>query len=797
MNSKDKQVLFDDEILIAEMSDSKQNGYSSEGESMSWKQQEAEALSSDGSATTASDGPKLKRREVWANKLDFLLACIGFSVGLGNVWRFPFLCYRNGGGAFLIPYFTAVFLGGIPVFFLEVSLGQYMSEGGIGTWKITPLFQGIGYACTIIVFLLNCEYNIILTWTFYYLFASFNSVLPWSHGDNDWNSELCRLATKNMTATNATSLISMVNNTLTTVAYSIANSTTTSEPIKCDPVTEFWERKVLQLSSGVDHAGTVKWDLALCLLLSWIVVYGCIWKGIKSSGKVMYFTATSPYLLMLILLIRGVTLDGAAEGLKFYLLPDWSKLAEPQVWVDAGTQIFFSYSISLGTLTALGSYNKFRHNSYRDTWIFAGVNSFTSILAGLVIFSVLGFMAKEQGVSVKDVAESGPGLAFIAYPTAVAQMPVAPLWSILFFIMIILLGLDSQFVGVEGFVTACVDMYPLYLRRGKRREIFTLIICIICFLIGLSMVTEGGMYVFQLFDYYSASRIVLVVAFFECIVVAYIYGINRYYDNLEMMFGFRISFVMKYAWLFVTPVFTLTIFIMGAISYSELTYKRKTVEYQYPSWAISVGWTLAMVSVVWIPIIFIKRVIDGKGSLAQRLMLTTRPILRRHQLRQGEDLSKIHLDESDFAVPGAPAVEDDCSRDEPLLANSVELQKLQNQQNGENNIEGEKVDSGWEGKILKIDELKNDACPICRLNVEIKYTDVLILQQFLNDKGGLLPRRATGVCQKSQKDLQTAVHKAQRAGLMPQFRPPPKEDRPRKYPVSNFKWKRFPAYYDN
>eukprot|EP00105_Crassostrea_gigas_P008444 XP_011423014.1 PREDICTED: sodium- and chloride-dependent taurine transporter-like isoform X2 [Crassostrea gigas] len=669
------------------MNDSKQNGYSSDGDPLSWKQQEAEALSSDDSATTSSEGPKMKRREVWANKLDFLLACIGFSVGLGNVWRFPFLCYRNGGGAFLIPYFTAVLLGGIPVFFLEVSLGQFMSEGGIGTWKITPLFQGIGYACTIIVFLLNCEYNIILTWTFYYLFSSFNTVLPWSQGDNEWNSELCRNSSK-MAASlmsnyskMASGVVSKLNDTMTTVAYTVATENTT----KCDPVTEFWERKVLQLSSGVDHAGTVKWDLALCLLLAWIVVYGCIWKGIKSSGKVMYFTATSPYILMLILLIRGVTLDGAAEGLKFYLLPDWSKLQEAQVWVDAGTQIFFSYSISLGTLTALGSYNKFRHNSYRDAMIFAGVNSFTSILAGLVIFSVLGFMAKQQGVSVADVAESGPGLAFIAYPTAVAQMPVAPLWSVLFFVMIILLGLDSQFVGVEGFITACVDMYPHYLRIGKRREIFTGIVCFLCFLIGLSMVTEGGMYVFQLFDYYSASRIVLVVAFFECIVVAYIYGINRYYDNLEMMFGFRIAPVMKICWMFVTPLFSLTIFIMGAISYSELTYKRKTYEYTYPSWAIGVGWMLALVSVIWIPITFFKRVIDAEGSIAQRLLSTTRPILKRHQLRQGEDLTKVVLDESCSFDPDDPILQGLDPRDEPLLANSVELQKIENSKRNETN----------------------------------------------------------------------------------------------------------------
>nr|QKX08456.1 beta-alanine transporter-1 [Mytilus coruscus] len=238
----------------------------------------------------------------------------------------------------------------------------------------------------------------------------------------------------------------------------------------------------------------------------------------------MYFTATSPYIFMLILLIRGVTLDGAELGLKYYLLPDWSKLREPQVWVDAGTQIVFTYSLALGTLTALGSYNKFHHNAFRDSIIFSCINSFTSLLAGLVIFSVLGFMAKRQGVSIADVAESGPGLAFIAYPEAVAQMPAAPFWSVLFFVMILLLGLDSQFVGVEGFVTAIVDYFPHQLRRGKRREIFIGCVCIFCFTIGLSMVTEGGMYVFQLFDYYAASRIVLVMTFFECVVVAYIYG---------------------------------------------------------------------------------------------------------------------------------------------------------------------------------------------------------------------------------------------------------------------------------
>nr|BBK07881.1 taurine transporter [Phreagena okutanii] len=605
-------------------------------------------------ATLSSEGlkPEVKEREQWTNKIDFLLACIGFSVGLGNVWRFPFLCYRNGGGAFLIPYFIAVLLGGIPMFFLEVSLGQFMSEGGIGTWKICPLFQGIGYASAVLVFLLNCEYNIILTWAFHYLFSSFTSVLPWSNCDNEWNTPNCHVDHRQMSNTlnatvNATTSYNISTDVRTTVASITVMATNVTESLSSgkitDPVTEYWERRVLRLSDGVGEPGNIQWDLCLCLLLAWIVVYFCIWKGIRSSGKVMYFTATSPYVLMFILLIRGLTLEGAADGLRFYLVPDFSRLQDPQVWVDAGTQIFFSYSIALGTLTALGSYNRFNHNSYRDTVLFAIVNSFTSVLAGLVIFSILGFMANRQGVSVAEVAESGPGLAFIAYPEAVSQMPIAPFWSCLFFAMVILLGLDSQFVGVEGFITFVVDLYPAIFRKGYRREILIGIVCFVCFLIGLSMVTEGGMYVFQLFDYYSASRIVLVVAFFECVVVSYVYGIGRYQDNLEMMFGFRVPTVFKCLWMVLTPIFTMTIFIMGAVTYSELIYDRKFIRYEYPKWAIQVGWTMAMCSVICIPVVFGFRLFRQEGSISKRFLEAIKPTLKKHHLRIGEDLNKVNL----------------------------------------------------------------------------------------------------------------------------------------------------------
>ncbi|CAH1778228.1 unnamed protein product [Owenia fusiformis] len=598
--------------------------------------------------STMSDPTGKPKRETWSNKIDFLLACIGFSVGLGNVWRFPYLCYKNGGGAFLLPYFICVLLGGIPMFYLEVALGQFMSEGGIQSWRICPLFQGIGYATTIIVALLNIYYNVILSWAFHFVFSSFTSVLPWSHCDNWWNTPNCRVGLLNpvvleANGTNSTNITEVgmgysdaLNSTVSFVLPMASNHSNKS----VDPATEYWERKVLQISGGIDEPGTIRWDLALCLLLAWIVIYFCIWKGIKSSGKVMYVTATSPYIIMTILLIRGMTLDGALDGVKFYLIPDFSKLLNMEVWVDAGTQIFFSYSISLGALTALGSYNKFHHNSWRDSIIFACANSGTSIFAGLVIFSVLGFMAKQQGVSIADVAESGPGLAFIAYPTAVSQMPIAPLWSILFFIMVILLGLDSQFVGVEGFVTAVTDIFP-WLKKGYHREMFIAVVCAFSFFVGLSMVTNGGMYVFQIFDYYSGSRIILLVALFEVIAVAYIYGGNRFYDNIEMMYGFKINPYMKICWYFVTPIFTIGMFVMNAVSYSELTYNRT---YEYPQWAINFGWTLACTSVVMIPIISILKIAQTKGTIKERLQYLIKPQLHPHQLRPNDDPSDLLSD---------------------------------------------------------------------------------------------------------------------------------------------------------
>uniref|UniRef100_A0A670JJ52 Transporter n=1 Tax=Podarcis muralis TaxID=64176 RepID=A0A670JJ52_PODMU len=525
-------------------------------------------------------GDQTLERDHWNNKMEYVLSVAGEIIGLGNVWRFPYLCYKNGGGAFFIPYLIFLFTCGIPVFFLETALGQYTSQGGVTSWRrLCPLFEGIGYASQVIVVLLNFYYIIVLAWALFYLFSSFTIDLPWGSCDHEWNTENCVEFQKTNTSLNV----------------SAENATS--------PVIEFWERRVLNISDGIEHLGGVRWELALCLLLAWIICYFCIWKGVKSTGKVVYFTATFPYLMLVVLLIRDLT-----------------RLSDPQVWMDAGTQIFFSYAICLGCLTALGSYNKYHNNCFRDCIALCFLNSGTSFVAGVAIFSILGFMAQEQGVPISEVAESGPGLAFIAYPRAVVMLPFSPLWACFFFIMVVLLGLDSQFVCVESLVTALVDMYPGIFRKKNRREMLILIVSILSFLVGLVMITEGGMYVFQLFDYYAASGMCLLfVAIFETLCIGWVYGADRFYDNIEDMIGYRPWAVIKYCWLFITPAVCVATFLFSLIKYTPLTYNKK---YVYPWWGDTVGWLLGLSSMICIPLWIVYKLSTIKGSLREvRLLL--------------------------------------------------------------------------------------------------------------------------------------------------------------------------------
>ncbi|XP_414596.2 sodium-dependent proline transporter isoform X2 [Gallus gallus] len=538
----------------------------------------------------------------WTGRLDFLLSCIGYCVGLGNVWRFPYRAYTNGGGAFLVPYFIMLAICGIPIFFMELSLGQFSSLGPLAVWKISPLFKGIGMGTILIVSLVAIYYNMIIAYVLFYLFASLTSDLPWQHCGNWWNTELC-LDHRVIKAGN------------TTLPVNISNTVSPSE--------EYWSRYVLHIqgSSGIGDPGRIRWNLCLCLLLSWTIVYLCILKGVKSSGKVVYFTATFPYLILVMLLIRGVTLEGAWKGIYFYLTPQFDHLLSSKVWIEAALQIFYSLGVGFGGLLTFASYNTFHQNIYRDTFIVTLGNAITSILAGFAIFSVLGYMSQELGVPVNQVAKAGPGLAFVVYPQAMTMLPLSPFWSFLFFFMLLTLGLDSQFAFMETIVTAVTDEFPYYLRPKK--AFFSAVICVGLFLMGLILTTEGGMYWLVLLDDYSAGFGLMVVVITTCLVVTRVYGMKRFCRDIHMMLGFQPGPYFRACWMVLSPATMMALLVYNIIKYQPSEYG----SYRFPAWAEALGILMGLCSCLMIPAGMLMAVLQEEGTLWERFQQASRPTM--------------------------------------------------------------------------------------------------------------------------------------------------------------------------
>ncbi|XP_072361192.1 sodium- and chloride-dependent neutral and basic amino acid transporter B(0+)-like [Scyliorhinus torazame] len=569
-----------------------------------------------------------EQRNYWSTKADYLLSMLGYAVGLGNVWRFPYLAYKNGGGAFLIPYVIMLAFAGMPLFFLECSLGQFASRGTVEVWKAVPMFQGVGITMVLVSSFVSIYYNVIIGYSLYYMFASFQSPVPWADCFSWWGADetcsrkprdpLCNLsmAGGHFEVVNTTWLNA---NNETCPAGSIINVPHQG------PSEQYWDHAVLRRSSSIDETGKIIWYLALSLLLAWIIVGVALAKGIKTSGKVVYFTATFPYLVLIILMIRGATLEGAYKGIQYYIGSESNitKLGDAEVWKDAATQIFFSLSVSWGGIAALSSYNRFHNNCYEDAIIICIVNCATSVFAGFAIFSVLGHMAHVEQKLVAEVAQTGFGLAFIAYPEALSHLPAAPFWSISFFLMLITLGIDSQFALTETVLTALQDQFPRYLR--PRRILLTFVACFFLYLLGLACVTEAGIYWINLMDHFTAGWVILVAAVMELIALSWIYGVNRFIEDIEMMIGERTRLFWLWwrgCWAFVSPMLLLAILIWSLATFNPPTYGLV----KYPGWATAFGWCMIIFCIMWIPFIAIVKIVQAKGSnLWKKIAAASKP----------------------------------------------------------------------------------------------------------------------------------------------------------------------------
>ncbi|XP_037052346.1 sodium- and chloride-dependent GABA transporter ine isoform X1 [Bradysia coprophila] len=555
-----------------------------------------------GGLSEDSDTAHLKpRRQYWANKMQFVLACIGYSVGLGNVWRFPYLCYKSGGGVFLVPYFIILVVCGIPMLFMELAVGQYTGRGPIGAiGQLCPLFKGAGLASVVVSFLMSTYYSVIIAYSIYYFFTSFKPEMPWVDCTPRWTSPDCWIPER--LAANMTRPL---------------NSRTPSE--------EFFENKVLQISSGIEHPGGMRWELVACLVCAWILVYFAIWKSIKSSAKVRYVTATLPFVLIIIFLGRALTLDGAELGLRYFFQPKWELLGNANVWINAAAQNFNSMGIAFGSMISFASYNKYNNNFLHDTLAVSFVNAITSLLVGIFAFATLGNIALEQNTSVEDVISDGPGLIFVVYPQAMAKMPIGQFWAALFFFMLLCLGLNSQFAIVEVVVTSIQDGFPNWIKNKLvYHELLVLMVCVVSFFFGLPNLIQGGIYFFQLIDHYAASISIMFLAFFQMIAITWFYGVRRLSKNIKQMTGKGPSYYFRSCWLVVGPLLLISLWIFSLINYKPPTFHNG--KYTYPGWAHGLGWSLTAASLVCIPTYALVNIIRAEGdTFLEKLKNTTQP----------------------------------------------------------------------------------------------------------------------------------------------------------------------------
>ncbi|XP_078093576.1 sodium-dependent neutral amino acid transporter B(0)AT2-like [Mustelus asterias] len=582
-------------------------------------------------------------RPAWGSKLQYILAQVGFSVGLGNVWRFPYLCHQNGGGAFLFLYLILLVSMGIPLFFLELAAGQSIRQGSIGVWKhINPRLSGIGFSSCMVCSLVSLYYNVIISWSLFYFGHSFQYPLPWQ------------------------SCPSLPNQTAAV-----------TECLESSATTYFWYREALNITSSINESGGLDPTMTGCLFAAWVIVCLAMIKGIKSSGKVMYFSSIFPYVVLFCFLIRGLLLEGSLDGIRYMFTPKLESLINTQVWRQAATQVFFALGLGFGSVIAYSSYNNRNNNCHFDAFLVSFINFLTSVFATLVVFAVLGFRANvltqkcvqrnslkvidliDNGVlntslipeslnfsivsnkqyrewfdSVSSVLEhhhiqeckleqemqkgvEGTGLAFIAFTEAITHFPASPFWSILFFLMLLNLGMSTMFGNMQGILTPLLDNFP---SLSRRKSIFTVFCCTLGFIIGMIFTQRSGNYFVTMFDDYSATLPLILVVLFELIAVAWVYGADKFIDDIQAMTNHRPVVLYKYLWKFLCPCMMAALLLASLIhmcfkhpqyrAWNQEKAEEKMLE--YPNWALAMMILLIIIACLPIPLMYIHRMVQDR-----------------------------------------------------------------------------------------------------------------------------------------------------------------------------------------
>lgn len=484
----------------------------------------------------------MEEKTLWSGRLSFVLAAMGSAIGLGNVWRFPYICYKYGGGAFLFAYVVVLIVIGIPLLILEFGIGYKFK--GSAPFSLAQIrmgksnFEWLGWFAILVGFCITTYYSVIMGWSFDYLFYSIKTM--W--GENPRG---------------------------------------------------FFYNNVLGITNSVFNIGNIQWHIILGLVLSWIWIVLSIWKGARTVGKVVYVTVTLPWILLTVFVIRGLILPGAFEGIKYYLTPDWSKLLSPELWQAAISQCFFSLTVGFGVMIAYASFLPPKSDIVNNAFIVALADAATAYVAGFAVFSTLGYYANSMGVGVSDVMKSGPELAFCTYPAIISKLPFSPLFGLLFFMMLLTLAIDSAFSLVEGVSASFIDKFNL--KRWKSN----VGVAVIGFLIGIIYTTGAGLYWLDIMDYFMNNFGLFIVGFLECVVIAYFYKSENLRNFLNDVSERKIGKWWNVSIIIIVPIAAIVLIIVSFIERIKSPYEN------YPRTAEAFGWG-ALILFLILSIIFSK-----------------------------------------------------------------------------------------------------------------------------------------------------------------------------------------------
>jgi len=440
-----------------------------------------------------------KERDRWSGNSTFIVAAVGCAIGLGNLWRFPYLCYKHGGAVFFIPYLLCLFGLGIPMILLEFTLGQVMQKGNVYVWNaLHPRLYGLGFATCFACYLIVIYYNVLISWALTLFFNSFYNPLPWS-------------------------------------VQRTTNVAGTSKDCPDVYITEeFFYKDVLGIinddcsnynaSDSMGEGSFFQWQIFLSSMLTWIICFFCVFQGVKISSYVVWFTVPMPVIFVFIMVMNGFTLKNCDEGFRMYLkgyvndepINVNEKLSSGLMWSEACAQIFFTLSICWGVMVSYASYQPFKAPVIKNGLAVSLINCSFSFFAGFAVFSTVGYL---EGMG-SEVAKktSSIGLAFIAFPAAIETMPGANFWALLFSLTLFMLGIDSAFAMVEGTVIVIQDSA---LGNKLSKVVTATLLCLVGALCSIVFCFNWGFYFFDSIDHYLNVYLIMLMAILQSIGAAW------------------------------------------------------------------------------------------------------------------------------------------------------------------------------------------------------------------------------------------------------------------------------------